>query len=102
MNFNANINNSTVTFGNDNKISVNIDHRTIEWKVLEDELFNVLQKLPNGSNESTIIKQAIRHTLNRDKKGLTSYIKDNISYFTSTLFSNTAGILLADYIKVFL
>jgi len=93
--------NSTITIGNNNVVHVR-NEVNIDWESLENELFALIHKLPDSSNEFTAIQNAIKYTVNRDEKGLAALIKSHLPVFTSGLFSSMAGAFLVDFIKNFI
>ena len=93
--------NSTITIGNNNVVHV-YNEKNIDWETLEKELFALICKLPEASNEFTVTQKALKCTINRDEKGLTNLIKSHLGIFTSSLFSSTAGAFLVDLIKNFI
>lgn len=93
--------NSTITIGDNNVIHVCNEENT-DWESLENELFALIRKLPESSNEFAATQNAIKYTVNRDEKGLAALIKSHLPVFTSGLFSSMAGAFLVDFIKKFI
>jgi hypothetical protein len=93
--------NSTITIGDNNVIQV-YDGKDINWETLEKQLFALIRKLPETSNEFAVAQKAIKYTVKKDEKGLRNLIRSHIGIFTSDLFSSTASGILADFIKKFI
>lgn len=87
--------NSAVVMGDNNSVIIN----DADWKVLQDELIKVYQKLPQSSEEYTASKKAFNYALNKDEKGLKAVLKEYAKSFTSDLFSGVASGVLVELIS---
>ncbi|MBB6214127.1 hypothetical protein HNQ80_000196 [Anaerosolibacter carboniphilus] len=99
MGQNTNIINSVVTVGNGNIVQAHIHKDPVNWDLLENELFEMIHKLPKDSNELNSVKDAYKYTIKKDRNNLINFIKTHAIDFTSNLFSNAASVFLVEFIK---
>ncbi|MDF3001556.1 MAG: hypothetical protein K0Q48_1675 [Bacillota bacterium] len=96
---NTNLHNSIITIGNNNTINNQISEEAVDWEMLECEFLNLLHAMPMNSEASNTVRSAFKHTVAKDKGKLFDFIKSHASFFTSSLFHNSASTLLIHFIN---
>ena len=94
----SSLNGSPVVIGNENKVSCASD-TDLNWEMLEEELVNVIGKLPRASREYEVSKKAFVYVINKNKVGFRKVVKSNSSLFLSDVFKGVASGILMEIIK---
>lgn len=94
----SNFSNSPITIGDGNKITIKNSDKSINWELLQDELIKASSKLPESSKEHASVKEALKYSMLKDKRGLIQFLKKHCSDFTSDLFKGVASDTLSKII----
>lgn len=86
--------NSAVVVGDNNSVTIN----DADWKVLQEELIKVYQKLPPSSKEYAASRKAFNCAWDKNEQGLKAVLKEYAKAFTSDLFSGVASGVLVELI----
>ncbi len=97
---NSDLKNSPVIIGKGNYVSVNdrSSKKEIDWEKLQDDLIEVIARLPKASKEYNASKEALNKAMIKDEKGLINTIKKNVSSFTSDIFKGVASRMLVEFL----
>lgn len=87
--------NSAVVVGDNNSVTIN----DADWKMLQEELIKIYQKLPQSSEEYIASQKAYNCALNKDEQGLKAVLKEYAKSFASDLFSGVASGVLVNLLS---
>ena len=99
---NNSLDNSPITVGSNNKVTIQDFKDEIDWGMIQDELIEVSGKLPKSSKEYFASKEALRYAMCKDEKGLKNILQKNAQSFLSDIFKGVASGALVEIIKCFI
>ncbi len=99
---NNSLDNSPITVGSNNKVTIQDSKDEIDWGTIQDELIEVSGKLPKSSKEYFVCKEALGYAMCKDKEGLKNILQKNSQSFLSDIFKGVASGALVEIIKYFI
>lgn len=85
------LNNSPIIRGDNNSVAIQSSNDEFDWKLVQDELIQVIGKLSESSNEYVATKEALTCALNKNKEGLIKVFKKNSASFLTDIFKGVAS-----------
>ncbi len=98
---NSDLYGSPIVEGKNNNIKINIQssQKVFDWEMLQDELIKTSAKLPKESKEYCDLKRALNYAMAKDEHGLINFLKNNLSSFSSNMFTGVASGMLVELIS---